>query len=249
VRSIAGFSGTRAASCSCSATRAASCASSRRSRCGADGDRDFVGSSAALDWNRILPSSVALADHFRRPALPYSVSFNWVSISARFSSTTMIFCSPLRELHRAGGLERPGHTDLVNAQAQARGLRVVDAEIASLAHVHEDLPQVAMPSFASADPSRPGPVCARANALRLRVSRYAGAPLLLQRRVSQRMFNPPAGIGSRRDHDAYARRADVDRGAGRRWCLSCTSAPPSIRDSATAPAVQAVSSTSCTPAD
>jgi len=58
-----------------------------------------------LDWERILPVH-RVADHFGAPGLPYSVSFNWVSINARFSIDDDDLLQPLGELHRTGGLER-----------------------------------------------------------------------------------------------------------------------------------------------
>jgi type II secretory pathway component PulM len=58
----------------------------------------------------------------------------------RFSSTTRISSSPSRELAHAVGLQRPGHADLEQAQADLGGERGVDAEVVErLAHVEVGL--------------------------------------------------------------------------------------------------------------
>ena len=88
-----------------------------------------VGSSAYLAGNSHCSFSSFLPSTRGRFGRSYSCSLTCVSISARFSSITRIRSSPSANLQHALRLERPGHADLVEADAELVGLHLVDAEL------------------------------------------------------------------------------------------------------------------------
>jgi hypothetical protein len=141
---------------------------------------------------------VGLADHARRRRRPYRAAQKLVLDEERFSSTTMISSRPSAKRRAPIGLQRPGHADLVHADAERGGARIVDAEILQrLAHV-----EIGLAGRHDAD-ARPGAVsvvdhgaveavCARERGDRCHL-RPVQAPLGLQRRIGPLRMPSPTG--------------------------------------------------------
>ena len=115
----------------------------------ADRDGDLVRVERALRREQPLAALVLLADDRRRVgACRRAASLICVSISARFSSTTMIVSRPSAKRRTRLRLERPGAARPCRGEPEVGGADLVDAEVVErLQHV-----EVALAGRDDADP-------------------------------------------------------------------------------------------------